>query len=108
MLESKIENKLKLEVEKHGGMALKFVSPGMAGVPDRIVLMKNGKAVFIELKAPDKKMRPLQTKRKKQIEALGFKVYCIDSFKKVDEFIEKVMEWFTDLTVINNMLHSGF
>lgn len=91
MLESKIENKLKLEVEKHGGMALKFVSQGFAGVPDRIVLMRSGKAVFIELKASGKKMRPLQIKRKKQLEALGFKVYCIDSFKAVKEFIEKVM-----------------
>lgn len=92
MLESRIENKLKLEVEKHGGMALKFVSPGMAGVPDRIVLMKSEKVVFVELKAPGKKMRPLQIKRKKQLEALGFKVYLIDSLKKIEEFIEKVME----------------
>lgn len=91
MLESKIENRLKLEVEKRGGMALKFVSQGFAGVPDRIILMKNGNVVFVELKAPGKKMRPLQIKRKKQLEALGFKVYCIDSFKKVEEFIEKVM-----------------
>ncbi|KGM99562.1 VRR-NUC domain-containing protein [Clostridium botulinum] len=91
MLESKIENKLKLEVKKHGGIALKFVSPGMAGVPDRIVLMKNGKVVFVELKAPGKKMRPLQIKRKNQLETLGFKVYCIDSFEKVQEFIKKVM-----------------
>lgn len=92
MLESKIENKLKLEVKKHGGLALKFISPNIAGVPDRIVLMKNGKAVFVELKAPGKKMRPLQIKRKKQLEALGFKVYLIDSFKKVEEFIGRVME----------------
>lgn len=91
MLESKIENKLKLEVEKHGGMALKFVSPGMAGVPDRIVLMSKGRVVFVELKAPGKKMRPLQIKRKKQLEALGFKVYCIDSFKGVKDFVQEMM-----------------
>lgn len=78
-------------VKKYGGIALKFVSPGMAGVPDRIVLMKSGKVVFVELKAPGKKMRPLQIKRKNQLETLGFKVYCIDSFEKVQEFIEKVM-----------------
>jgi hypothetical protein len=92
MLESQIENRLKIEVEKHGGMALKFVSPGMAGVPDRIVLMSKGRVVFVELKAPGKKMRPLQIKRKKQLEALGFKVYCIDSFKAVKDFIKEVLE----------------
>lgn len=90
--EKHLEEILCKGIKEHGGMALKFVSPGMAGVPDRIVLMRSGKAIFVELKAPGKKMRPLQIKRKKQLEALGFKVYCIDSFKKVEEFIKKVME----------------
>jgi hypothetical protein len=74
-----------------GGLALKFVSPSMAGVPDRIVLLPNARIAFVELKAPGKKMRPLQIKRKKQLEALGFEVYCIDSFKSVDDFIRGVM-----------------
>jgi len=91
MLESKIENKLKIEVKKRGGMALKFVSPGLAGVPDRIVLMPKGKVAFVELKAPGKKMRILQLKRKKQLETLGFKVYLIDSFKAVNDFIQEMM-----------------
>lgn len=91
MLESKIENKLEIEVKKRGGMALKFVSPGLAGVPDRIVLMPKGKVAFVELKAPGKKMRVLQLKRKKQLETLGFKVYLIDSFKAVNDFIQEMM-----------------
>lgn len=65
MLESKIENKLKLEVKKHGGMALKFVSPGVAGVPDRIVLIPNGRIVFVELEALEK-----------IIKTANFKGYC--------------------------------
>lgn len=91
MLESEIESRLKLEVEKLGGLALKFVSPGMAGVPDRIVLMPNGKVVFVELKAPGKKMRPLQLKRKKQFEMLGFKVYLIDSMQGIKNFMEEMI-----------------
>ncbi|WP_446898820.1 VRR-NUC domain-containing protein [Clostridium sp. LBM24168] len=91
MLESKVENRLKVEVEKCGGMALKFVSPGLAGVADRIVLMPKGKVAFVELKAPGKKMRALQLKRKKQLETLGFKVYLIDSFKAVNDFIQEMM-----------------
>ena len=43
MLESSIENRLKKEIEKLGGKALKFVSPGIAGVPDRIVLLPYGR-----------------------------------------------------------------
>lgn len=91
MLENKVENRLKVEVEKCGGMALKFVSPGLAGVADRIVLMPKGKVAFVELKAPGKKMRALQLKRKKQLETLGFKVYLIDSFKAVNDFIQEMM-----------------
>ncbi len=54
----------------------------MAGVPDRLVLLPKGKIYFVELKAPGKKLRPLQLKRKEQLESLGFKVYVIDSYEK--------------------------
>lgn len=90
MRESKIEKSLKDKVEDMGGVALKFVSPGMAGVPDRIVLIPNEKVVFVELKAPGKKLRPIQLKRKSQLENLGFKVYLIDSLQGVDSFVREV------------------
>ncbi len=91
-MERKIEAKLKGEVENLGGLALKFTSPGMAGVPDRLVLLPKARIVFVELKAPGKKLRPLQQKRKKQLESLGFKVYVIDSYKKIELFLQEVME----------------
>jgi hypothetical protein len=91
MREKQIETKLKREVKRIGGLALKFTSPGNAGVPDRIVLLPNGNVVFAELKAPGKNLRPLQIKRKEQLETLGFKVYIIDSYEKVDAFIQEVM-----------------
>lgn len=71
-------------------MALKFVSPGMAGIPDRLVLLPRGRIYFVELKAPGKNLRPLQVKRKRQLEALGFKVYVIDSYEKIQLFIDEV------------------
>ena len=92
MLESKIEKRLKKEVEKNGGLALKFTSHGMAGVPDRLVLLPKGRIYFVELKGTGKTLRPLQLKRKEQLESLGFKVYLIDSYKKIDRFIQGVME----------------
>ncbi len=91
MLESKIENRLKKEVKKMGGLSLKFSSPGMSGVPDRLVLLPKGRIFFIELKAPGKTLRPLQIKRKEQLENLGFKVYVIDSYEKIDEFLQEVI-----------------
>lgn len=90
MLESEIEKILIIEVKKHGGVALKFVSPGMIGVPDRIVLMKNGKMAFVELKAPGKKLRLIQEKRKLQLENLGFKVYVIDNIEVIGAVIYEI------------------
>ena len=51
-LEKDIEQKLIKIVERHGGMCLKWVCPGWAGVPDRIILMPGGRVIFVELKRP--------------------------------------------------------
>lgn len=90
MLENKIENRLIKEIEKIGGKALKFVSPGVSGVPDRIVLLPHGKIIFVELKAPGKKPSPIQNFRAKELRKLGFDVRCIDSVKKIKGLIEEV------------------
>ena len=90
MNEKDIESRLRKDVKAAGGLALKFVSPGYAGVPDRIVLMPGGMMCFAELKAPGKVMRPLQMKRKKQLESLGFKVFCIDSMEQIKDLINEM------------------
>lgn len=91
MREQQIEIRLKEKVEQEGGLALKFISPGTAGVPDRIVLLPGKGIYFVELKAPGKRLRALQLKRKKQLEDLGFKVYVIDSIQAVSAFMREVM-----------------
>jgi len=90
MTEKYIEQKLVKAVKKMGGMAPKFVSPGFDGVPDRIVLLPMGRMAFVELKAPGKKMRPLQVKRKRQLEALGFLVYCIDGIEQIGGVLDEI------------------
>lgn len=57
--EKEIEEKLRLSVKEHGGIALKFTSPGFDGMPDRLILLPNGKMAFAELKSLGKKPRPL-------------------------------------------------
>ena len=90
MREKFIEQKLVLAVKNMGGMALKFVSPGFDGVPDRLVLLPKGKIAFIECKAPGKKLRPLQSRRKRQREMLGFPVYCVDGVEEIDEVLREM------------------
>ncbi|NLH35866.1 MAG: VRR-NUC domain-containing protein [Lactococcus chungangensis] len=90
MLEKYIENKLVQEVKKLGGICPKFTSPGFDGVPDRLVLLPKGKFAFVELKAEGKKLRPLQVKRKRQLEQLDFLVYCIDDIEQIGGILSEI------------------
>lgn len=50
--EKEIERKLRVLVEQNGGLCLKWVCPGWAGVPDRIVLLPFARIIFVETKRP--------------------------------------------------------
>ncbi|MCD7724940.1 MAG: VRR-NUC domain-containing protein [Clostridiales bacterium] len=90
MREKEIENKFRIAVKSAGGMALKFVSPGFDGMPDRLVLMPGGRIGFVELKAPGKKPRPLQISRHGMLCRLGFKVYVLDDVKQIEKIIDEI------------------
>ena len=90
MRESKIERALVNAVKKQGGMAFKFTSQTMNGVPDRLVLLPGGQIGFVELKAPGKQLRLLQKKRKAQLEALGFHVFVVDRPEQIEETMHAI------------------
>ena len=90
MREKNLESKLAAEVRRRGGLAPKFVSPGLDGVPDRLILLPSGKAAFAELKATGKTLRPLQAVRKRQLEALGFRVFVIDSTEQIGGVLDEL------------------
>ena len=85
--EREIEKYLVREVERIHGLALKWLSPGWSGAPDRIVLLPGGRIFFVELKAPKKVPRKLQLFRIGHLRSLGFTVAVIDSKISVDEFV---------------------
>lgn len=88
--EKQIEARFRKKVKAAGGIALKFVSPGYRGVPDRLVFMPRGRIYLVELKAPGKKPSKLQLKVKAMLEGLGFKYYVIDSYEAVEAFINEI------------------
>ena len=90
MDEKTIERKLVEAVRSMGGLCPKFTSPGWDGVPDRLVLLPGGRMAFVETKAPGKRMRPLQTRRKMQLEGLGFRVFCLDSVEGIREVLDEI------------------
>ena len=87
MNEKFIERKLVTAVKARGGIAPKFVSPGYAGMPDRLVLLPGGVFAFAELKAPGMKPRALQLARHRLLRDLGFKVYVIDEVEQIEEVL---------------------
>lgn len=91
-LEKVRERKLKKQVEKLGGLCLKFVSPGTTGVPDRKILMPFGLEYFVELKKDGETLSPRQVFMKKQFEKRGTKVYVVDSNHAYTKFIEKIIK----------------
>ena len=91
MLEKHIEQKLVQAVRKRGGLCAKWVSPGLDGVPDRIILMPGGHIAFAELKAPAQKLRPLLAHRIAQLRNLGFPVYIIDSPEQIGGAFDAVL-----------------
>ena len=85
MLEKKIEERLRKRAKEAGGLAIKWVSPSMSGVPDRIVFLPGGKIIFVELKRPGEKPTPLQNRIIEILRGLGADVRVVDSMEKVDE-----------------------
>ena len=90
MREKTIEKKLVIAIKDMGGIAPKFISPGLDGMPDRIVLLPCGGMGFVEVKAPGKVPRPLQEARHRMLRLLGFKVYVLDRAERINQILEDI------------------
>ncbi len=88
MREKELEKKLVKAVKETGGWCVKFVSPGNAGVPDRLILLPGGRAMFAEIKAPGKKPRPLQEVLIRKLRNFGFLVFIIDEESQISKLVE--------------------
>lgn len=77
--ERKIERQLVNYCKLHGIYLRKFVSPNRRGVADRILVGEQG-TVFLELKAPGKKLEPLQKREMELIRKAGGRAYWADSW----------------------------
>lgn len=90
MREKEIEQKLVAEAKAAGGIAAKFVSSGLDGMPDRLVLLPGGKIGFVEVKAPGKVPRPLQVARHRLLNRLGFQVFVLDNPAQIGGILDAI------------------
>lgn len=87
--EKKIEQRLVKKVKEKGGLCLKWVSPSMTGVPDRLVI-HNSRVIPVELKDPKGKLSARQELMIKELLARGVKTHVLSSEQDVDQFIDQL------------------
>jgi hypothetical protein len=83
-----LERRLVLAVKKAGGVCPKFVSPGLDGMPDRLILLPGGRIAFAEVKRHGEKPRPLQAARHGMLRRLGFAVYMLDDEAQIETILK--------------------
>lgn len=91
-MERDIERWLVKSVEALGGKAYKFVSPGRAGVADRIVVLPGGAVWFVEVKAPGGRLSPLQRVFAQDMERLGQRYVCVWDKEQINEWVIKATQ----------------
>ncbi len=88
MREKSVEQRLQEEVKKIGGKAYKLSAAVDAGMPDRLVCIPGGKAIFVETKRPKGgRLSHIQRYRHKELQLMGFDVRVINTGEAVEEFI---------------------
>ena len=85
-MEKDIENYLKKEAKKVDAISYKFTSPGIRGVPDRILIYR-GTVWFLEIKAPGKLATSLQMYHIERIREAGGNAKVLDSKAAVNTLI---------------------
>ena len=88
MLETSITKSIQKRAKSRGWWVMKIAGGPFqrAGVPD-LLLIKSGKAVFLEVKQPGKKPTPLQVQVMREIEGVGGAVTAVVTSVKEAESI---------------------
>lgn len=91
MQESEIEHYLLKQIAAQGGITRKLQYQGRTGAPDRLCLLPNGTALFVECKAPGKRPRKDQLVEMAALRAQRQIAVWVDSKEDIDELIEAAL-----------------
>lgn len=87
MREAQIERALVRAVKDAGGLVRKVQWIGRVGAPDRLVLLPDGRAVWVELKAPGRKPTVRQAREHSLLKRYGLSVAVVDSMEAVHALV---------------------
>ena len=85
--EQSVEKYLCRKIKEHGGICVKLT--GYNGIPDRLIIMPNGKCYFVELKAEGGKLSPVQIAVHYKMQMLGHEVYVLWNHAEVNNWIKQ-------------------
>lgn len=88
--EKTLEARLRIEIERRQGLALKHTAQYHRGIPDRIVLLPNGVTIFVELKTTGKKPTKLQIHAMNKLMGLGFPCFVVDSTETLNNVLDTI------------------
>jgi Holliday junction resolvase len=77
MREAQLQAKIIKHLANNGYLCIKLIQTNLNGIPD-LLCLKDGKALFIEVKSENGKVRPLQHYRHKQLQEQGFEVMVVN------------------------------
>jgi len=85
-MEREIEQYFVWTVQRMGGVTYKFRALNCKGVSDRIACLPNGQTWFVELKAPNGRLSPLQRKFAADMQRTGQLYACLWRKTEIDEW----------------------
>ena len=85
-----MESRMRREVQKRGGLFYKFVSPGNTGVPDRILITRQGRIVFVELKKKGGRLSAVQKRQAEKLRAHNVDARTVTGWEEAKDLIDEV------------------
>ena len=82
--EHKVDLHLGKQLKDLGCLYYKWVSPGRAGVPDRIIITPKGRVIFAELKTDLGRLSPAQRYQIKMLSGCGVDVRVVQGIPGAD------------------------
>jgi len=90
--ESRVERQLIDGVKALGGKTFKFISPGQAGVPDRVVILPGGTVHFVEVKAQGGRVSKLQQRSLANLRHMGVTALVLTGTDEVRHYLDNLRE----------------
>ena len=88
--ESSVERHLVSALKKRGYLCLKFDPTNRIGMPDRLVLLPNGRCVWAELKTDNGKLSEIQKFRHDELRKLGQRVFVVWDTAQADRLAGEI------------------